>query len=150
MLHRKEYAVENTVVSVGNEPRAWSFRWLYNRLVGITPEYTTGDKFIAWGFFIYSFVYQFLICFVLVVVWNTFAPWKIDYWSKYFLITMLLVPGVMTIISMFWFSICGFIDLRRLFRDLSMREINDNDNGQVEGNLSLDDKELLEKKAKAE
>lgn len=140
MLHRKEYAVENLEQITADEPRAWSLRWLYNRLVGITPEYTKGDKCIAWGFFIYSFGYQFLICFVLVVIWNNISPWKLEYWGKYFLITTLLIPVVMTVINMFWFMIGGIIDLRHLFKDLAAREINELDNGQVEGSVSLADK----------
>jgi len=141
MLHRKEYAIENLAASVSTDaPRVCSLKWFYNKLIGITPDYTKGDKCIAWGFFIYSFVYQFLICFIMVVIWNSIAPWKLEYWGHYFLITMLLIPGLMTLISMVWFMIGGIVDLRHLFHDLKNREINELDNGQVEGCVSLAEK----------
>jgi hypothetical protein len=47
-------------------------------------------------------------------------------------------------ISVFWFGIGGFIDLRRLFRDLKERITNPLDDGRVEGHVSLADKAQFE------
>ena len=82
--------------------------------------------------------------FVLVIVWNAVTPWTIEYWSWYFLITILLVPGIMAAITAVWFGIGGPIDLIRMFRDLETRTINVLDDGRVEGNMSLADKAQLE------
>ena len=142
MLHRGIYNTdgENKVQF------KWSFRNVFKKLVGITPEFTTGDKVITWSVFIYSFIYKFLIAFVLVVVWNVFSPWKPEWWGHYFFVIYLAVPLVAAFVTTFWFVIGGVIDLRRLFRDLENRIANPLDNGQVEGNVSLADAAIFSKK----
>ena len=136
MLHRGIYNLDGDK----KERLRWSFRTVFSKLLGITKEYSPGDKFIAWGFFLYSFVYNFVIAFVGVVIWNLFMPWPIEWWGKYFFVVYLLIPGIMAAFSTFWFGIGGFIDLFRLFRDLEARVANHLDNGQVEGHVSLADK----------
>ena len=124
----------------------WSFRTVFKKIIGITPEFTTGDKVITWSVFIYTFVYHFLIGFVLVVIWNIFSPWKPAWWGYYFFIKYLAVPLFAAVITTFWFIIGGVIDLRKLFHDLEKRIANPLDNGQVEGNVALSDVEVFSKK----
>lgn len=126
MLHRGEYADEQSI-----KPPAVK-RSIFSRLIGITPEYSRGDKIIAYSVFSYTFVYRFIFTFIVVAVWNVFSPWKPAWWDKYFLITSLIVPGIVAAISSVWFLIGGIVDLRRLFIDLgNRREIDESDNGQV-------------------
>ncbi len=150
MLHRGIYAIE------GEKPAAttvWTFKGVIGKLVGITPEYTTGDKCIAWGLFAYSIGYKFGIAFVAVVVINLFVPFTAKGWSNYFLITHMIVPGIVAVISTIWFTYGGVKDLLRLFRDLKNRSVVDElDDGRVEGNVSVADKkafEAIEAQAKA-
>ena len=146
MLHRGKY-------SLGEERQiksAWSWSNFYNKMIGITPEYTTGDKIITWSYFFYCFIYRFGVTFVVVVIWNIFYPWPLAYWGWYFLIVYLIVPGVMAAITAVWFGIGGAIDLYRMFRDLEKRTINLLDDGRVEGNMSLADKAELEAVDRAE
>ena len=141
MLHRGKYNLDGD----NKEREPWSFKSAFRKIIGITPEFTTGDKVIAWSFFGFSFVYHFLITFVLVGIWNMISPWPIEWWGWYFFIVQLLIPGIVALISTFWFGIGGVIDFIALFRDLKARkEINDLDNGQVDGNMSLADKARLE------
>ncbi len=135
MLHRGIYNVDGDHRPVP----AWNVKHVFAKLIGITPEYTRGDRIIAWGVFFYSFVYTFLFTFVGVVIWNAVTPWPLEWWGYYFFVTTLLVPGFVALISAFWFGIGGAIDLFRLFRDLEQRSIDPLDNGQVEGNVSLAD-----------
>ena len=141
MLHRGKYDLENRNMK---DKWQWSWKNVMAKLVGITPEYTTGDKVIAWSYFVYSFIYRFGATFLLVVIWNAISPWPVSLWGWYFLVVFLLVPGVMAAITAVWFGIGGAIDLRRMFRDLATREINELDDGRVEGNMSLADKAQLE------
>ena len=122
-----------------------SFRRFASRIVGITPEYTRGDKAIAWGVFLWSFVYGFCLAFVGVVIWNVIHPWPIRWWCWYFIIQFFIVPCAMACVTTVWFGVGGFIGLRQLFRDLAARkETNDLDDGRVEGHVSLADKQALE------
>jgi hypothetical protein len=112
------------------------------RVVGITPEYTRGDKIIAWGVFVHSFVINFLLCFVGTVVWNVFQRWPVAWWGRYFVVVNFVIPGVVAAVSTVWFAIGGAIDLSRLFRDLKARkEVNVLDDGRVEGHVSLADRQ---------
>lgn len=140
MLHRGKYDIEYK----REMKSTWTWKNFYNKLIGITPEYTTGDKVIAWSYFVYSFIYRFGGTFVVVVIWNLISPWPVEYWGWYFLIVFLCVPGVMAAITAVWFGIGGAVDLYRMFRDLEKREINELDDGRVEGNMSLADKAALE------
>ena len=143
MLHRGKYNVANEYKQL--EKFSWSPITIVRKIVGITPEYTKGDKFIAWFYFFYSFVYHFGFVFLGVLIWCTVSPWPNEWWGNYFLITSLIVPGILAFISTFWFGIGGFIDIVRMFKDLKERVINPMDNGQVEGGMAIADKDDLEK-----
>ncbi len=142
LLHRGIYAVEGEVQTKND----WSFTGIIRKMIGITPEYTKGDKIIAWALFIYSIVYKFILAFVVIVIVNSFSPISMRGWSNYALITLLIIPGIVAVITTFWFGIGGIKDMFRLFRDLKARaEVNDLDNGMVEGEVSLADKAVFEK-----
>ena len=128
MLHRGIYRVEG--VSLEKQKITWKSVW--SQIIGITKEYSKGDRMIAWGVFFYCFVYGFGGTFLGVVIWNFFAPWKIEWWGNYFLVVFLVVPGIISFITTFWFGIGSVIDMRRLFRDLNARRENPQDNGQVQ------------------
>ena len=140
MLHRGKYALDGEVKTT----MKWTLRNVFAKLIGITPEYSLGDKFIAWGIFSYSIVYQFGLAFLMVLIWNFISPWPASWWSVYFLIIVLIVPAIMAAITSVWFGIGGVVDLTRLFRDLKTRIVNPLDDGRVEGNMSLADKAQLE------
>ena len=140
MLHRGKYSIdgEKRIKS------AWTWRSFMGKLIGITPEYTRGDRWIAWSVFAYTFVYQIGLCFIVVLVWNLIAPWPPEWWSYYFLINSMIIAGVIGVISTVWFMIGGIIDLRQLFKDLAARQDNPLDNGRVENHVSLMDKVIFE------
>ena len=141
MLHRGKYALDGE----RNLKLSWTPANFFKNLIGITPEYSKGDKVIAYGVFFYSFVYGFILCFVGTVIWNYFHPWPVEWWSKYFVIRYFVVPCVVAAISTVWFGIGGFMGLIHLFRDLKARKsVNVLDDGRVEGSMSLADKAALE------
>ena len=141
MLHRGKYALDGQ----RNIKISWTPANFFKNLIGITPEYSKGDKVIAYGVFLYSFVYGFVLCFVGTVIWNSIRPWPIEWWSKYFVIRYFIVPCAVAAISTVWFGIGGFFGLVHLFRDLKARKtVNALDDGRVEGSMSLADKAALE------
>ena len=141
MLHRGIYAVEGDAVP----RRSGAWRGILQKLIGISDEYTRGDKAIAWGLFLYSFAYKFGLAFLAVVIWNALSPWPIEWWGNYFLVVTLVVPGIVAAITTVWFGIGGVKDMIRLFRDLKNRPPLDVlDDGRVENNMSLADKAAME------
>ena len=141
MLHRGQYNID------GEKPAEtkWSWHWkvILDKLIGITPEFTFGDKVLTWSVFLYTFVFQIGICFVAVLVWNLFSPWPIQWWSHYFYINSLVISAIIGIISTVWFLIGGIIDTKRLIKDLEARVDNPLDDGRVKGHVSLMDVDKL-------
>ena len=128
MLHRGEYADDKSKVITTK----WTLRNTFSKLIGITPEYTKSDRTIAYAVFCYTFIYRFLITFILVLVINAISPWGQRGWSNYYFITILAVPFVVALISTVWFMAGGINDLRHLFRDLEARKRDFTDDGRVE------------------
>ena len=126
LLHRGKYAD-------GPEPvkEKWTLRNIFSKIIGITPEYTRGDRIIAYSVFFYSVVYSVGIIFFGIVIWNAIWPWPHSWWTVKFFITTLLIPGIVGVISTVWFMIGGSIDTIQLFRDLKKRVEDPNDNGQI-------------------
>lgn len=126
LLHRGKYAD-------GPEPvkEKWTLRNIFSKIIGITPEYTRGDRIIAYSVFFYSVVYSVGIVFFGIVIWNAIWPWPHSWWTVKFFITTLLIPGIVGVISTVWFMIGGSIDAIHLFRDLKKRVEDPNDNGQI-------------------
>ena len=138
MLHRGAYADGATLPP---PKRDWSVRGVCKALLGITPEYTKGDRAIAYAYFFHNFIYGFFGIFVVVALWNWVKPLSNHFWSNYFLVTSLLVPIGIAAVATVWFFIGGVRDLRRLFHDLeSRRHVNELDDGRVEGHVSLADR----------
>lgn len=142
LLHRGVYDVAQEY----KPPFKWTLGNAASKLIGITPEFTRGDKIISWSVFGYAIVYKFGLSFVAVLIWNLISPWPVEWWSTYFFITSLVVTGILGVISTFWFLIGGVIDIRKLFRDLAARVDNPLDNGMVEGHVSLVDKAVFEQR----
>ena len=136
MLHRGKYAVEGEK----KIHMSWTVKNVFSKLIGITPEYSKGDRIIARSVFAYSFIYKFFIAFLLVVIWNMFTPWEPEWWGHYFLITQLLIPGVAATITCVWFTAGSSRDLVYLFRDLKNRVANPLDNGMVDGHVAISEK----------
>ena len=141
LLHRGIYDTENK----GNIKEKWTIKNIFRKLIGITPEFTTGDKIISWSVFCYSVVFQFLLAFLLVIIWNTFHRWPLEWWGYYFFVVSVFVPIIAGIIASVWFITGGIIDLRKLFKALETRVVDPLDNGQVEGQVSLSDVARFEK-----
>ena len=142
LLHRGKYNFDGDDKKIHVK---WTWKTVFSKIIGITPDYTKGDRAIAWSLFIYTFVYRFGIAFVLVAVSNLFFEWTPKMWGQYFYITHLIIPLPIAVITTVWFFVGGVIDLRRLFIDLAKRKENYLDNGMVEGNVSLSDREAVKK-----
>ncbi|MBO7147386.1 MAG: sodium:panthothenate symporter [Lentisphaeria bacterium] len=140
MLHRGKYNIDGDMEAES----VWTWKNIFSKIIGITNEYTRGDRIIAWSVFIYSFGLGFCL-FLIIIAWNCFDSWTLKWWGNYYLIRSLLIPGAVAVVTTVWFFIGGLIDLRRMFRDLKNRQIDNDDNGVVVGNVSLSDKKKFDK-----
>lgn len=146
MLHRGIYNVDG----IQKSKIDWRFRNFVRLLAGITPEHTLGDKVISYSLVIYSYIYNFGLCFLLIVVWNAFSPWPIEWWSRYFVITHVIFPVLAVAVTSVWFGVGGAFGIVQLFRNLQKRVVVDDlDNGMVEGGISLSDEEKFKEAEKA-
>ena len=121
-----------------------TFRNIFVKLIGITDEYSRGDRILAWSIFIYSFFWGFLLTFSGVVIWNFISPWSNQGWANWFFFQQFILSAIIAVISTVWFSIGTTIDLRRLFRRLREKQTNVLDDGRVIGHVSADDVALVE------
>ena len=129
MLHRGIYS-ENGVVKE-KEKMTWKKFLLI--FTGVNDEYKKGDKVLAWSVFLYSFVFSFVILFIVPIIWNSFQKWPVEWWSFYFWFKQIFVVGVIGLVSTVWFSWGGTVDLIRLFKRLDERaEVDANDDGTVD------------------
>ncbi len=135
MLHRGIYDTEGKK----NIHSPWSWKNVYGKIIGITPEYTTTDKVIAWSVAAWSLGYTLGIMFFGVIIWNAFDPWPQAWWGVYFYINSIVTALLIGAVSTVWFLPCGIRDLRRLYKDLAARIDNPLDDGRVENQVSLAD-----------
>jgi Na+/proline symporter len=142
LLHRGKYHPDGEVTV--NERLLPLRKRLYSMLIGITPEYTKGDKVIAWSVFLWSIVYGFGIMFCGTLIWNAISPWASHHWGVYFFITTIVASLLVGTVSTVWFMAGGLIDMRAMFRDLAARVANPLDDGRVVGHVSLADKAHFE------
>ncbi|MBP5300066.1 MAG: hypothetical protein J6Y80_01550, partial [Victivallales bacterium] len=138
LLHRGKYAPpeEQARLAAAASAARRTPRWMLplvwcKMLLGIDPNYTRGDKIIAWSVFLYSFVYAFLLAFVGVCAWNAIRPWTQEGWNTFFFYNELVIPAILGIVSTVWMGIGGFMDMKALFRDLAKRVDDPEDNGMV-------------------
>ena len=142
MLHRGKYHPDGEQVVVAERLSIGAF--IYRRFIGITPEYTRGDRAIAWSVFIWSIVYGFGIMFCGVLIWTKISPWPAQRWGIYYYITTIIASILVGSVSTVWFMWGGFRDMVAMFRDLGARIANPLDDGRVVGHVSLADKKHFE------
>ena len=121
MLHRGKYNMEHFVAADADKDvleAAQKKRFNWRAIVGITPEYSKGDRIIAWSVVIWT-AYGFLF-FLVEAVWNLPPAWRwsertwVNLWIYYSLPLSILVAAVTTV----WFTWGTVRDLFRLFRSL--------------------------------
>jgi Na+/proline symporter len=136
LLHRGKYKVEEGRIEEKNKGPWWKPKNILDGILGITPEFSLGDKIMSWSVFIWVFGYCIGVCFIAVLIWNMFSPWPIQWWGHYFFINQLIIGCIIGVISTVWFMIGGIIDTKRLFKDLKARVANPLDDGTVVGHVS--------------
>ena len=152
LLHRGKYSIDGLQTKTRKEPFSLK-NFLLTNVLGYDENYTRGDKILAWSVFLWSFGYGFVICFLMVVIWNFFQPWPESWWGHYFYIKSIFIPLIVACITTVWFSIGGTLDLIKMFKTLEEKEVDHSDDGRVIGHLSASDVarfEAIEKQKQAQ
>ncbi len=125
LLHRGEYAEEDTRVAVASTQFSWS------KLVGITPEHTKSERVLVYTSFYYTMgmFSLFLVVTILALTtdWLSDRFWEeLQFWKN-------ITPGVLLgTIATIWIVCGGLRDLVNLIKDLRNYKANDKDDGFVE------------------
>jgi len=127
MLHRAEYVVASDHEATGG--RDVRHRWSLKMALGITEDFTRGDKFI-YGFTIAKSLGLFALWIIMTVVALTVGI-SIEGWSIYHYYVSAMFFIVLTFIVMVWLSIGGLRDVVRLYRDLRAVKRDFTDDGTV-------------------
>ncbi|MGE4300962.1 MAG: sodium:solute symporter [Victivallaceae bacterium] len=143
MLHRGIYNREHKVADLDVEAPGEPRQGFISKFIGISPEYTLGDKILSWSVFVWSiytfavFLLQLLLVAIMPDLKNNDIFWQ-KWWLYYALPLALFVAAVSTV----WFSIGGIVDLRKMFKRLqALNRTNAADDGRVVGHVNTDDLE---------
>lgn len=125
LLHRGAYAV---AADAPARPAATlKARWL--ALIGIDAAFTRGDKAISLGLFAWTCTWT--LVFLGGTLWNLWRPWPLSWWARYWHVAAVLVPLLLSLGTVTWFTLGGVRDLRRLFARLDALPRDAADNGQL-------------------
>jgi SSS family solute:Na+ symporter len=127
MLHRDEYAVASDRAATGGKD--YRRTWTWRTALGITPEFTRGDK-IIYGITIVKSILFFGLWVVMTTIALTVGISKAG-WATYHYYVNAMFFIVTSFIVMIWLSIGGLRDLSHLYRDLKDAQRDFSDDGTV-------------------
>ena len=108
--------------------------------MGITSEFTTGDKVIY--FLKIAWTLLWFAIFVIGTIYNLTVGIASDQaWANYWLFYIYLT-GIVGVITTIWFLWGGFRDLFDLYRTLRTIKPNEFDDGRVQNHHSLADEAM--------
>jgi SSS family solute:Na+ symporter len=122
LLHRGKYAIEGEMKVIDEVPaKGW-------KVLGMGKEFTKGDKFIY--IVSYAWIFSWTLIFIIGTIYSLShdvpdSNW-LSYW-KYYVIVYALVSAVVVI----WFTIGGMVDMKSMFKQLSVMKRDDADDGFV-------------------
>ncbi len=125
MLHRGEYADEKSLSLIRSK------KFTFSKLIGITNNFTRFDSFLAWGSFLYSFIWW--IIFIVVTLLAIFTTWLGDrFWEELMWWKFVPFSLVLGVVCSIWISWGGIRDAIALVKDLKNIKLDDSDNGFVQ------------------
>jgi SSS family solute:Na+ symporter len=131
MLHRGAYADPDSLVRVKKKGFTWG------KLIGLSEEFTRGDKWLAGGMFAWEMVLTVIA--VAGTAWYLLSPWSMSVWISFWHVIVVIIPVSMAVITSVWFTWGGLRDIRRLFKQLAEHRSNPLDNGFVVGHQNRDE-----------
>ena len=125
LLNRGIYAVQSDQASGAPKLKRFSL----GAILGFNDDFTRRDKFVSAAMFFWSMFW------VLVVgigsAWNLYRPWPKEIWINYWMVTGIALPLVIAVITLVWFSIGAWGDLKYFFTTLKTMKRDASDDGTV-------------------
>jgi SSS family solute:Na+ symporter len=126
MLHRGIYAIEGDDTS---PPVLLRQRFTLARFLNYTSDFTRRDKFVVAALFAWSMFW--LAVTLLGTAWYVVHPWSTLAWAHYWFVAGIVLPLIISVITLLWFGIGGIIDLHNFFRELTRIKRDVTDDGTV-------------------
>jgi SSS family solute:Na+ symporter len=123
LLHRGLHAEDPTAVKRADT------RSRFARFLDITTDFTRMDKVIVIGLFAWSIFW--LAVTVAGTIWYKMVPWSNHAWASYWFATGIILPVIVSILTLIWFGIGGIRDIRDFFLALSRMKRDARDDGTV-------------------
>jgi SSS family solute:Na+ symporter len=136
MLHRGEYALEESKTPEESRRLALKKGLNWKAVLGHSDDLTGGDRlilYLVYSFLGANFAAMVLIAFVHLSV-GLSDEWWLSVWHVYLWINLVAMFAILV-----WFSIGGVFDFRDMFRRLRVAEIDELDDGTVVGHANLSD-----------
>ena len=123
LLNRGRYSIKEEIKVIDKKVKP------IFKLFGIGKEFTVEDKIIylvsyAWNIF-------FTLVFVVGTIYNLYNNVSDESWMVYWRYQV-YINVVFSFIIIIWFTIGGFIDIKKMFRSLDSSERDHQDSGWVE------------------
>jgi SSS family solute:Na+ symporter len=133
MLHRGRYAIAAAPATPTSAKR-----FSLSNVLRFDDNFTFGDKMIAGGIFAWTMLLAAIN--LIATIWNlAYARWPITWWANYWLILAIGVPFVIAVVTLVWFTIAGFADMKLFFAALKTQKTDSRDDGRVVGHHNLAD-----------
>ncbi|MFL3013942.1 MAG: sodium:solute symporter [Candidatus Neomarinimicrobiota bacterium] len=123
LLNRGKYSIKEEIKVVDEKVKP------IFKLFGIGKEFTVEDKII----YLVSYVWNifFTLVFVIGTIYNLYNNVSDESWMVYWKYQV-YINAVFSFIIIIWFTIGGFIDIKKMFRLLDSNERDHQDSGWVE------------------
>lgn len=122
LLNRGKYHQAADEILESRRPSKWMM------IIGITEEFSPGDRFLVYAMFIWNFCW--VAFFVVITAMNLMFHIGNDWWAKFWHFYVLLYLAI-SVPTTIWFTVGGIIDIKALFKALSAAERDHTDDGSV-------------------
>ncbi len=129
LLHRGEYAAEDSTEKAKHSGEAKQKRTLL-QMIGIDADFSFLDKILY--IFVTSWSFIMSTIFIVGIILNKSGVLTMDHWTNFWH-GYVIVAVSLGIITTIWFSIGGFVDLADLLKRLKHQNLDEHDDGSVEG-----------------
>lgn len=130
MLHRNQSKAKPPAITAVLD------RFRLKNILKFDDNFTFTDKLVAGGIFWWAML--LLALNVVVSIWNLhFGHWPVSWWSTYWLITGIILPFIIALVTLAWFGVGGLRDTRHFFHALATLKRDANDDGRVKAEVEL-------------